>query len=359
MNLGGNTMEAKKLLQDFQPAPYEINKRKIDVRSLMRGIVLTGVLTIVASQISKLPFFSIMGIMIVSILVGMSWRSLMGQQVNSEVGIGFSSKYLLRLGIILMGLRLNLQQIVEAGLSVILIDVIVITFTLVLMIYLGKVFKINRQLSALIAVGTAVCGAAAIVAVSSVIKTKKEYTALAVACIAILGTFGALIYIFLYPVLPLESESYGVLVGATLHELAHVIAAAAPGGGASMDNAILTKLGRVALLIPAALVLGYLFTEKDPKSSKGSSKKLRDLPIPWFIFGFLGMSVVTTLGLLPLTISDFLIDASVYLLAMAMAGLGLSINFSDFKKVGIKPVIVGVLGFMALAAIGPLLILLL
>lgn len=352
-------MGAKKEFEVIKPAPYRTGARKKYVRDLTRGIVLTGILTIVADQIANLPFFSIMGIMIISILLGMSWRSLMGPQTNANSGIEFSSKFLLRLGIILMGLRLNLQEIAEAGISVVLIDVIVITFTLCLMIYLGKVFKVNRQLSALIAVGTAVCGAAAIVAVSSVIKPKKEYTALAVACIAILGTIGAFMYIVLYPFLPLESESYGVLVGATLHELAHVIAASVPGGGASMDNALLTKLGRVALLIPVALILGYFFTEKDQKTSKSTSNKIKNLPIPWFIFGFLAMSVVKTFGLISTTLSNFLIEVSVYLLAMAMAGLGLGINFSDFKKVGIRPVIVGVLGFLALAAIGPLLLLLL
>jgi uncharacterized integral membrane protein (TIGR00698 family) len=351
-------MEAQKIVNERQPAPYVIEKREKYVKGLIRGIVLTGILTIVAKQITSLPFLSIMGIMIISILLGMSWRSMMGPQVNAEAGIGFSSKYLLRFGIILMGLRLNLQQIVEAGISVILVDVIVITFTLTLMLYLGKIFKVERQLSALIAVGTAVCGAAAIVAVSSVIKPKKEYTALAVACIAILGTIGALLYIFLYPVLPLETENYGVLVGATLHELAHVIAAAVPGGEVSMNSAILTKLGRVALLIPVAIILGYLFSEKEEKSNSSLAQKLKNLPVPWFIFGFLAMSMVTTFGLIPTGLSNFLIELSVYLLAMAMAGIGLGINFGDFKKVGAKPIIVGVLGFLALAAIGPLLVLL-
>ncbi|GAA0326408.1 putative sulfate exporter family transporter [Bacillus carboniphilus] len=353
-------MEARKEFEEAQPTPLLTEKRKKYIRGLVRGLVLTGVITIVADQITKLPFFSIMGIMIISILVGMCWRSLMGDQVNVNIGIGFSSKYLLRAGIILMGLRLNLQQIVDAGVGIIFIDVIVIIFTLSLMIYLGKLFKVDRHLAALIAVGTAVCGAAAIVAVSSVIKSKKEYTALAVACIAILGTIGALVYIFLYPFLTLDSESYGVLVGATLHELAHVIAASIPGEGASMDSALLTKLGRVALLIPVALVLGYLFTKrKDNTEFNSISTKLRNLPIPWFIFGFLAMSIVTTFQLIPVSLSNFLIETSVYLLAMAMAGLGLSINFSDFKKVGIKPVIVGVLGFIALSLIGPILLLLL
>ncbi|SNX75214.1 uncharacterized integral membrane protein (TIGR00698 family) [Bacillus oleivorans] len=350
-------MEDVKVRQPEQPTPFLTEKRKRYIHGLIRGVVLTFVLTLIADQMAALPFFSIAGIMIISVLLGMTWSSLMGAQANASIGIGFSSKYLLRLGIILMGLRLNLTEIAAAGVSVIIIDVIVVAFTLVIMIYLGKAFNIDQHLSALIAVGTAVCGAAAIVAVSSVLKSKKEYTALAVACIAILGTIGAIVYIILFPVLDLDSKTYGVLVGATLHELAHVIAAAVPLGAAGMDNAILTKLGRVALLVPVTLILGFMFSKTS--GSQNPKKGLKDLPIPWFIFGFLAMSVVTTFHLIPNGVTQFLIEVSVYLLAMAMAGLGLSINFKDFKQVGVRPVIVGVLGFLALAGIGPFLLLLL
>ncbi|RBW70130.1 YeiH family protein [Bacillus taeanensis] len=327
-------------------------------KGFVRGLLLTLVLAIIAGQLAKLPFLSIMGIMILSILLGMSWKSVMSVPTGAAPGITFSSKILLRAGIILMGLRLNLEQIVNAGLSVFLIDVIVIAFTLVVMMSLGKALSIDKHLSALIAVGTAVCGAAAIVAVAPLIKGKKEYTALAVACIAILGTVGAILYILLYPLLGLNSYSYGVLVGATLHELAHVIAAAIPGGEVSSETALLVKLGRVALLIPVALILGFIFSRNDGTKT-AEKKSFKDLPVPWFIFGFLAMSVVNTLQLLSASVTNALIFISIYLLSMAMAGLGLSINFGDFKKVGIKPVIVGILGFMALSLLSPFLLYLL
>ncbi|MEW9674015.1 YeiH family protein [Ammoniphilus sp. 3BR4] len=322
-------------------------------QGFLKGLLLTLVLAILAGNIAHLPFFSIMGIMIISIILGMGWKGIIDVPLDSTKGITFSSKILLRVGIILMGLRLNLEQIVSAGMSVVLIDVMVIAFTLTVMIYLGKWFSIDRHLCALIAVGTAVCGAAAIVAVAPLIGAKKEFTAVSVACIAILGTIGTILYTFLYPILGLESYHYGVLVGSTLHELAHVIAAAVPGGDVSGDIAILVKLGRVALLIPVALILGYFYQAKDSKKER---KGLKDLPIPWFIFGFLACSLINTLGFIPLMINQMLISLSVFLLSMAMAGLGLGINLEDFKKVGIKAVLVGVLGFIALTALGPILL---
>ncbi|WP_096154153.1 MULTISPECIES: YeiH family protein [Bacillus] len=334
-----------------------VKMRDIKGKEYIRGILLTLILALVANQIVLLPFFSIMGIMIISILLGMLWAGIMGAQPQANQGITFSSKYLLRAGIILMGLRLNLNQIFEAGLTILYIDAIVIVFTLVFMIGLGKFLKVDLHLNTLIAVGTAICGAAAIVAVASVIKSKKEFTALAVACIAILGTIGALGYIFLYPVLNLDSYSYGVLVGATLHELAHVIAAAVPGGEVSSETALIVKLGRVVLLIPVAIIIGFIFS----KMGKGNVKEkssIKTLPVPWFIFGFLAMSCINTFILLPEELVNGLLFVSVFLLSMAMAGLGLGIKFSDFKKVGFKPILVGIVGFIALTLLAPFLLLL-
>jgi uncharacterized integral membrane protein (TIGR00698 family) len=320
----------------------------------IKGLVLTFTLAVLAGRIAELPVFSIMGIMITSIMLGVLWKSVMDVPANAGIGITFSSKFLLRAGIILMGVRLNFNQILDAGWSVVLIDLIVIGFTLTVMISLGKWLSVDKTLAALIAVGTAVCGAAAIVAVAPLIGAKKEQTAISVACIAILGTVGAIVFIFLYPYLGLDPYLYGVFAGSTLHELAHVIAAGVPGGDISSETAILVKLGRVALLIPVALVLGYVYRSSERKNTV--EKSWRNLPVPWFIFGFLTMSLVNTTGVLPKSVIHIMIAASVFLMSVAMAGLGLSINISEFKKVGRNTIIVAVIGFLALTALGQLLI---
>jgi uncharacterized integral membrane protein (TIGR00698 family) len=318
----------------------------------LKGIALTATLAVLAGRIAEAPFFSIMGIMIISIMLGVLWKSVMEIPAGASIGITFSSKFLLRAGIILMGVRLNFNQILNAGIRVVLIDMIVIAFTLTVMIFLGKWLRVEKSLGVLIAVGTAVCGAAAIVAVAPLIGAKKEQTAISIACIAILGTIGAVFYIFLYPYLGLEPYTYGVFAGSTLHELAHVIAAGVPGGDIGSETAILVKLGRVALLIPVALVLSYFYRTGERTDKKG----LRNLPVPWFIFGFLAMSLVNTTGLLPSSVIHFLIAASVFLMSIAMAGLGLSINMTDFKKVGRNTIVMAIVGFVALTILGQILI---
>ncbi|WP_081707602.1 YeiH family protein [Bacillus massiliigorillae] len=318
------------------------------------GIGLTLLIALLAGQITKLPFFSIMGMMIVSILIGMAWNAVWKVPLSISGGVKFSSRYLLRAGIILMGLRLNLQQIIDAGFPVLITDIVVIIGTLVGMYYIGKLLKVDQHLNILLSVGTAVCGAAAVVAIASVIKSRQQETAIAVAWVAILGTIASLFYIFLFPILELHPYNYGVLVGATLHEIAHVVASTIPGGTESDTIGIVVKLGRVALLIPVALIIGSLF---GPKTDSTKKRSLKDLPIPWFIFGFLAMSVVNTINIFPQSFTDAFIPISSYLLAMAMAGLGLGINIADFKASGIKPAIQGVLGTVLVCGIGVLMLL--
>lgn len=328
---------------------FPIKKALKNQQGLIKGVILTIVLAVVASSLARFPFFSVMGIMIISIILGMAWKGMMGIPINSESGITFSSKILLRAGIILMGLRLNFDQIISGGFSIVIIDVTVIAFTLSVMLYIGKLLSIDKHLSALIAVGTAVCGAAAIVAVAPLIGARKELTAISVAFIAIAGTVVTIIYTFLYPYLGMNPYDYGLLTGSTLHELAHVIAAAAPGGDESSDTAILVKLGRVALLIPVALILAYFY--KNSSKSEGR-KHFKNLPIPWFIFGFLAMCLINTVGFLPSILTSKLIDSSVFLLSMAMAGLGLGVNFAEFKNLSGKVIFTGITGSFALILLG-------
>lgn len=347
-------MGAEKLQElqfiEFQP------KKRFDYKGYGIGLFLTLILALLAGLISKLPIFSIMGIMIISILLGAIWNHSisMPSSLDASLGIEFSSKKLLRAGIILLGFRLNLFQIVDSGVTILLIDTLVITFTLFFMIALGKVFNTNKKLTILMAAGTAICGAAAIVAIAPLIKSKQEQTAVAVSSVAILGTIGALLFIFLFPYLPLTDSEYGLLVGATLHELAHVVAASISGGEIGSETAILVKLGRILLLLPVALIISFFMNRKDSQQEKGK----KALPIPWFIFGFLFMSFNNTLQWIPERITHFLLQLSTYFLAMGMAGLGLSMKWEDVKKVGVKPILVAVLGFVGLLSISPMILLL-
>ena len=318
-----------------------------------QGIMITLLLSIAAKGLSALPFLSIMGQLVLAILLGILYRALVGVPQQAVGGISFSSKRLLRVGIILLGLKLNLADILHAGPKVAALAVINIVFTIFTVYGLARWLKVDRKLGLLTACGTAICGAAAVIAIAPQIKANDNETAISAATVAILGTFFTLMYTILYPILGLSVTGYGIFSGATLHEVAHVIAAAAPGGQEAVDIAVIVKLTRVAMLVPAAIIMALWEAHKQ-RSSKGLTKRMewRKLPVPWFIIGFLIMSGINTLGIMPVKVTAELILIAYFLLAMAMAGLGLGVDIITFRKLGKKPLLAGFLGSVLLSLLG-------
>lgn len=330
----------------------------------IQGILLTALLAIAAKYLAMLPYLSIMGQLVIAILLGVLLRAAAGVPQQALPGISFSSKRLLRAGIILLGMRLNLSEVVQAGPKVLAIAVINIVFTLFTVYALCKWMKMDRTLGLLTACGTAICGAAAVAAIAPVLKAKDDETAISAATVAVLGTLFTLVYTFIYPVLSLSQEGYGVFAGATLHEVAHVIAAAAPIGERAADLAVIVKLTRVAMLVPVAIVIS-VWEAKRQRQAEGNGRgqvaaaqparsniQWRKLPVPWFIGGFLLMSGVNTLGIIPEQITADLLILSYMLMAMAMAGLGLGVDIKTFASMGKKPLQAGLIGSLLLSGLG-------
>ncbi|NOU71733.1 putative sulfate exporter family transporter [Paenibacillus sp. LMG 31458] len=322
-----------------------------------QGITLTLILAVGAKYVAGFPFLCIMGQLVIAILLGIIWRAAISVPRHAMAGISFSSKKLLRYGIILLGMRLNLIDIVQAGPKVLAIAVINIVFTIFVVYGIAKLFKVEKRLGILTACGTAICGAAAVVAISPQIKANDDETAIGAATVAILGTIFTLLYTFLYPVLGLTTHGYGIFSGATLHEIAHAIAAAAPGGKDAVDIAVIVKLTRVALLVPVAIVLGIWANRLERTENTNTQKAIwKSIPIPWFILGFLIMSGVNTLGMIPLELTNQIIVVAYLLIAMAMAGLGLSVDLVTFRKLGMKSFAAGFIGSVLLSVLGYVLI---
>jgi len=318
-----------------------------------QGIALTLGIAVTAKILASFPFLSIMGQLVIAILLGIAWRAAIGVPERAMAGVSFSSKKLLRYGIILLGMRLNLADIVHAGPKVLAIAIINITFTIFVVYGLTKLFKVDKRLGMLTACGTAICGAAAVVAISPQIEASDDETAIGAATVAILGTIFTLLYTVLYPVLGLTAAGYGIFSGATLHEVAHVVAAAAPSGNEAVDLAVIVKLTRVALLVPVAILIGIWMNRAERKEDKNTEKtSWKSIPIPWFILGFLIMSGVNTLGIIPADIVNLVVLAAYLLIAMAMAGLGLNVDILTFRRLGMKSFAAGLIGSVLLSILG-------
>ncbi|MET3575488.1 YeiH family protein [Bhargavaea ullalensis] len=314
------------------------------------GIGLTLILAVIAKLAAGLPYISLIGPLVFAILLGMLWNTFLPVKAEWEPGTAFASKKLLRAGIILLGMRLNLADIAAAGWPAFSLAAISVVVGIAAVYAAAKVMKSDPEIGFLTACGTGICGAAAIVAVSTQKKSKPEETAVSVAIIAIMGTLFTFAYALLYPVLGLGDKAYGMFAGGTLHEIAHVVAAGDAAGAVSLDYALVVKLTRVVLLVFVASAVGFWAARKE-RGEGGPKLTWKTLPIPWFIFGFLAVSALYSTGIVPEAVAAKLVDLAYLLMAMAMAGLGLGVSFSAFRRAGMKPFVACLIGSIVLAAV--------
>lgn len=290
--------------------------------------------TLAASLIGKyaatLPGLKIIGAMVIALLIGMLYQFNRNLIDSAGRGIGFISNKFLRLGIILLGFKLNLKLLAESGIKTIALAVFVVTFTILAVYNLARKMKVDPNLALLTSCGCGICGAAAVMGVSPQIKSKADDSVLAVAVVCILGTIFTLIEVALRPVLGLTDVQFGVMAGASLHEIAHAVAAGGAAGPEGLDIAIITKLSRVLLLAPTAFIVGIYYQKKHAEQTDEKAK----LPIPWFMAGFLATSAIGTFFNLSEELLANLVSAAYIFLGMAMAALGMSVNFKVIVEKG-------------------------
>ncbi len=303
------------------------------------GIVFTFFIAMLGALLAKIPGLHHAGQLACAIIIAIIYRQFFGYPEVLRSGITFSSQKLLRLAIILYGLKLNIDTVFHDGLGLLLRDAMVILFAISVMIWLGKVLKADKHISLLLGVGTGVCGAAAIAAVAPIIKTKDEDTAISVGIIALMGTVFAIGYTLIEPFLPLTPIDYGIWSGISLHELAHVAIAAEPAGEDALAIALLAKLGRVFLLVPLCFILIYIMKFKN-KSEQVQNK----VAFPWFLLGFILMSLFGSYVLgntVPISENTMegISAATTWILTAAMVGLGLNVSLKDLRSKALKPLL--------------------
>ena len=329
--------------------------------NMLHGILLIALFSCAAFYISDLSFVKSLSFspLIVGIMYANSLRNRLPE--TWVPGILFCSKQILRLGIILYGFKLTFQDVMAVGLPAILIDIIVVTVTICGGVLIGKWMKMEKEITLLTSVGSAICGAAAILGAESTIKSKPYQTAVAISTVVIFGT----ISMFLYPVLyrngivDLTPDQMGIYTGSTLHEVAHVVGAGNAMGKEISDVGIIVKMIRVIMLVPALLVIGYFVARASVQKinqhqpAEGGKSKIT---IPWFALVFLAVIGFNSFDLLPQPAISFINDFYTFLLTMAMTALGAETSIEKFKKAGVKPFLLASFLYIWLLAGGYLLV---
>lgn len=343
-------------------------------KDILPGLGLATVIGIAAYALNQLPFapFTMPGkdplhpqhpieSVLLAILLGLLINNLIKLPKSIAPGAKYCLKSVLALGIIFMGSKLNFFDVVKfGGLSAGLV-VIVIGVALTVSMSLGKALKIRDKLGALIAVGCTICGGSAIAATAPAIEAEDADIAFAVGTITILGVAAMFIYPAIAGMIGLSNVGFGIWAGTAIHNTPQVVAAGIIHSPVSGEVATTVKMTRNLFIAPIVILFGYLFRSR---RSAGKDVKLNYKELfPMFVLGFVLMALMRTvlanLGLVgsakepqmlwPLFF--YLEEISKWLIIIAMAGIGLTTNLLDMKKLGFKGFAIGMITTIIVAVV--------
>ena len=308
------------------------------------GLALTAAIAAMAFTLRQISWVSMLSPIILSIALGMSLRNITGLPTLAQPGVTFSMRRILRFAIVLLGLQLTASQLVEVGATGIAIIATTLAATFLFTVQLGRLIGVDRKLAELIAAGTSICGASAVIATNTVTRAADEDVAYAVACVTVFGS----IAMFAYPLLPgllqLDPHAYGLWSGASIHEIAQVVAAAFQDGKAAGEFGTIAKLARVTMLAPVVISLGFLAARKARRN--GSDTSTASAPLPWFVLGFIAMVGINSLVAIPAEARSVIVTLTTFLLAMALAAMGLETDIRKLCAKGFRPLALGAGAFL-------------
>ncbi len=314
----------------------------------MIGILLVLFFTIFSIFLSEFSFFKDFGIspMIIGILLGMIYANTVKKYFPQSLqkGIIFCTKTVLRFGIILYGFRLTFQNIQDVGLTGVLLAILIVSSTFIIGYIFGvKLLKLDKEITILTSAGSAICGAAAVLATESVLKCEAYKSAIAVSSVVVFGTIAMFLYPFLYKlgILGFDEYNMGIYIGSTLHEVAHVVGSANVLGENVSLNAVIVKMIRVMMLAPFLIILSF-WMFKNTQETKNKTK----IVIPWFAAIFVFVVAFNSFNFLPNELVIGINHLDNFILTMAMTALGMETSFSKFKNVGLKPVYLSLVLFL-------------
>jgi len=313
------------------------------------GLAISAAAALVAMRISAIDWLAADGVtaltaaIVLGILIG---NTVYGRvAATADTGVDFSRQTLLRIGVVLYGFRLTLNDVGQVGFSGIVIDALVIGTTFVLTVLLGvRVFGLDRRTAILIGAGSSICGAAAVMATEPVVRAKADQVTTAISTVVVFGTAAMFVYPGLYALSehsanPIGAHAFGVYAGSTIHEVAQVFAAGRSVSEVVADTAVVAKMVRVMMLAPFLIILSaWLSRSAESVSHAHSNTRIR---IPWFAVWFLAAVAFNSLGLLPPWLIRSGVSFDTFLLAMAMAALGMKTHLRAVRDAGPKPLLLG------------------
>ena len=323
--------------------------------SIFPGLVVSAMLATVAFLLADQPFFKDtlrVSALLLVILVGMALRTILSIPAWAEPGVRVAQRPVLRWAVAGLGFRLSLGEFLKIG-GPALVVVIVSSFAaLALGWWVGRRLGLSDKLATLLAVGGSICGASAVVAADSVVQADKRDSALALGIITLLGTIGIVAYPWIGRAAGMGNSLYAVWDGASLHEMAQVVAAASGFAKEATGAATVVKLVRICLLAPVVFFLAWRMqaAERAGRSTAHAGKP-QVSPVPWFLVLFVIFAAINSTGWLPKEWVHWIQQGDVWLLCVGMAGVGLQTSFHDLGRAGFAPIAAGAANWIILSGL--------
>jgi uncharacterized integral membrane protein (TIGR00698 family) len=294
---------------------------------------------------------AVLDALVLALLLGMLWCNLIGVSSPYRPGIMFTGKHVLEGAVVLLGASIELPALLKAGPTLLLAIVVIVTVGITTSTCIGRGLRLPAKVATLIAVGSSICGNAAMAALAPVIEATAEDIASAMAWTAVLGVLVVLVLPLLIPVLGLSFYQYGVLAGMTIYAVPQVLAATVPVSSISGQIGTLVKLVRVLLLGPVIVIFSLTH------HTAGSVRHLTfGRLVPWFIVGFVTLAAARSMGILPPMPAEVLREMSRWLTVVAMAALGLEVQLQAVRRVGAMIAVTVVLSLLVLVLLSALMI---
>lgn len=319
------------------------------MRALINHPLLTGLSTTFAFALPAWllgKYFPLIGGPVWGILLGMLWACWQ-QPANDQSGINFAAKKILQYSIILLGFEMNLQHIVSTGSQSLAIIFFTLSAAFLTAWLAGKYLRVSDPSSILIGVGTAICGGSAIAAAAPAIRAGEKDVAYSISTIFLFNIAAVFIFPLLGHAMQLSDTGFGMWAGTAINDTSSVVAAGYSYSQNAGSFATIVKLTRTLMIIPVTLVLSLLTARKQQLDQTFSFTKT----FPWFILGFVLASVVHTLGMLPPELCAWLAQAGKFLIIVAMVGIGLKTSLPNLISNGLRPVLLGLACWFAVAVV--------
>ena len=328
---------------------------------LLPGLILAAAGS-AAAWISH-ELFDVFPVLMVALLLGAVLSNLGLIPRRARAGLTFASRRLLRMGIVLLGFRLSLGEVGDLGPRGLTVVVVVVASTFFGTQWLGRRMGIAPGLSLLVATGFAICGASAIAAMEGVADADEEEVTYAVALVTLCGSLAVVLLPWLSHLLGMSTVRFGAWVGASVHDVGQVVAASSVRGREALATATLVKLTRVVLLAP--LVVGMSIWRSRANNATdandatdatynavGATVKQRPPTLPLFVLGFLATIVIRTTEVLSTSTLSSIRHVETVLFAAALFSLGSDVVLSRLRRVGGRPLVLGLISWALIAVLG-------